>query len=123
MLVPGPSPTNLWVVAKGYSDEETCTTKEVAEKVNHEIQTARSKENLSCYNCESMSKVKTDQESHTKQAIAEANKNQQNCDVLEENDSEDITDSKVFDKEDVEGIETMVYVINKSLNISDIAED
>ena len=50
-------------VAKGYSDEEIDTTKEVAEKVNHEIQTARSEENLSCYNCESMSKVKTDQES------------------------------------------------------------
>ena len=73
-------------MAKGYSDEEIDATKEVAEKVNHEIQTERSEENLSCYNCESMSKVKTDQESRTevntetKQAIAEA-KNQQNCKI------------------------------------------
>ena len=57
-----------------------------------------------------------------KQAFAEA-KNQQSSDVPEENDSEDITDSKVFDKEDVEGIETMVYVINESLNVSDLVED
>ena len=61
-------------------------------------------------------------EIETKQALAEA-KNQQSRDVPEENDSEDITDSKVFDKEDVEGIETMVYVINESLNVSDLVED
>ena len=47
VLVPGPSPTNLNEMAKGYSDEEIDTTKEVVEKVNHEIQTERSEENLS----------------------------------------------------------------------------
>jgi len=120
VLVPGPSPTNLNEVAKGYSDEEIDTTKEVAEKVNHKIQTARSEENLICYNCESMSKVKTDQESR-KQAIAEA-KNQQNCDVLEETDSKDNTD-EVFDKDDVEGIETKDIVINELLNVSYFVED
>ena len=36
-------------------------------------------------------------EIETKQALAEA-KNQQSSDVPEENDSEDITDTKVFDK-------------------------
>ena len=58
-------------------------------------------------------------EIETKQALAEA-KNQQSSDGPEENDSEDINDSKVFDKEDVKGIETMVYVINESLNVSDL---
>ena len=69
-----------------------------------------------------MERLETLKETETKQAIAEANKNQQNCDVNEENDSEDITD-QVFDEEDVEGIETMVYVINESLNVSDLVED